>query len=55
MTKGRNTTGQERIQIVKECISNGNDYGGTAFEPHFSLETACLRNEAKHVQCGSLH
>ena len=23
MTKGRNTTAQERIQIVKACIANG--------------------------------
>ena len=38
MTKGRNTTGQERIQIVKECISTGNDYGGTALKYQVSYQ-----------------
>lgn len=30
MTKGRQTTPEERAEIAKHCISNGNDYGGTA-------------------------
>ncbi|MBU2700584.1 hypothetical protein Ga0466249_001676 [Sporomusaceae bacterium BoRhaA] len=38
MTKGRNTTSQERIQIVKTCIANGNDYGGTALKYRVSYQ-----------------
>lgn len=29
MTKGRNTTYEERIEIVSYCIEHGNDYTGT--------------------------
>ena len=32
MTKGRDTTTEERMEIVKTCIANGNDYGGTALK-----------------------
>lgn len=38
MTKGRGTTAEERIQIVKECISNGTDYGGTALKYQVSYQ-----------------
>lgn len=38
MTKGRDTTTEERIQIVKACISNGNDYGGTALQYKVSYQ-----------------
>ena len=38
MTKGRDATAEERIQIVKECISNGNDYGGTALKYQVSYQ-----------------
>ena len=38
MTKGRDTTAQERIQIVKACIANGNDYGGTALKYRVSYQ-----------------
>ncbi|WP_083824007.1 helix-turn-helix domain-containing protein [Desulfosporosinus sp. OT] len=38
MTKGRNTTGQERIQIVKECLSTGNDYRGIALKYQVSYQ-----------------
>jgi transposase-like protein len=38
MTKGRDTSAEERIQIVKECISNGNDYGGTALKHQVSYQ-----------------
>ena len=38
MTKGRDTTAEERIQIVKECIANGNDYGGTALKYQVSYQ-----------------
>lgn len=30
MTKGRETTQEERPEIVEACIVSGNDYGGTA-------------------------
>lgn len=30
MTKARKTTQEERIQIVKECLKSGKDYGGIA-------------------------
>ena len=30
MTKGRNTTYEERIALVKECIENGYNYGEIA-------------------------
>ena len=29
MTKGRNTTYEERVEIVSYCIANGNDYTAT--------------------------
>ncbi len=38
MTKGRDTTAEERIQILKECISNGTDYGGTALKYQVSYQ-----------------
>lgn len=38
MTKGRDTTAEERIQIVKACIANGNDYGGTALKYQVSYQ-----------------
>ena len=38
MTKSRSTTSAERIQIVRECIANGNDYGGTAIKNHVSYQ-----------------
>lgn len=38
MTKGRDTTREERIQIVKACIAGGNDYGGTALRYQVSYQ-----------------
>lgn len=38
MTKGRDTTAEERIKIAKECISNENDYGGTALRYQVSYQ-----------------
>lgn len=38
MTKTRDTTAQERAQIVKVCIANGNDYGGTALKYRVSYQ-----------------
>jgi transposase len=38
MTKGRDTTAEERIKIVKECIANRNDYGGTALKYQVSYQ-----------------
>ena len=38
MTKRRDTTAEERIRIVKECIANGNDYGGTAIKYQVSYQ-----------------
>jgi transposase len=38
MTKGRDTTPEERAQIVKECIAGGNDYGGTAHKYQVSYQ-----------------
>ena len=38
MTTGRETTREERIQIVKECIACGNDYGGTALRYRVSYQ-----------------
>jgi transposase-like protein len=38
MTKGRNTTAEERIEIVRVCIANGNDYGGTALKYQVSYQ-----------------
>jgi transposase len=42
MTKSRSTTPEERIQIVKECIANGNDYGGTALKYQVSYQQVYL-------------
>ena len=38
MTTGRDTTLEERIQIVKGCIASGNDYGGTALKYQVSYQ-----------------
>jgi len=38
MTKGRDTTAEERMEIVKACIANGNDYGGTALKYRVSYQ-----------------
>jgi transposase-like protein len=38
MTKGRATIAEERIQIAKECITNGNDYGATALKYKVSYQ-----------------
>ena len=38
MTKGRDTTAEERIEIVKVCIANGNDFGGTALKYQVSYQ-----------------
>ncbi len=38
MTKGRDTTPEERVQIVKECVANGKDYGGTALKYKVSYQ-----------------
>ena len=38
MTKYRDTTPEERVQIIKECIANGNDYGGTALKYQVSYQ-----------------
>lgn len=38
MTKGRDTTAEERMEIVKTCIANGNDYGGTALKYRVSYQ-----------------
>jgi len=38
MTKSRSTTPTERIQMVKECIARGNDYGGTALQYQVSYQ-----------------
>lgn len=32
MTKGRETTKEERLTIVEECIANGNNYGEIALK-----------------------
>jgi len=38
MTKGRDTAAGERVQIVRECIANGNDYCGTALKYQVSYQ-----------------
>jgi len=38
MTKGRATAPEERLQIVRESIANGNDYGGTALKYKVSYQ-----------------
>jgi transposase-like protein len=38
MAKGRDTSAQERVQIAKDCISNRNDFGGTALKYQVSYQ-----------------
>lgn len=38
MTKGRNTVLEERIEIVKYCIENGNNYNETAIKYQVSYQ-----------------
>lgn len=38
MTKGRETTQEERLEIVRACIIGGNDYGGTALKYQVSYQ-----------------
>lgn len=38
MTKGRETTQEERLEIVKACIAGGNDYGDTALKYQVSYQ-----------------
>jgi len=38
MTKGRETTPEERLEIVRVCIAGGNDYGGTAIQYQVSYQ-----------------
>ena len=38
MTKGRETTQEEWLEIVRACISGGNDYGGTALKYQVSCQ-----------------
>jgi len=38
MTKGRNTALEERIEIVKYCIENGNNYNETAIKYQVSYQ-----------------
>jgi transposase-like protein len=38
MTKGRETTQEERLEIARACIVGGNDYGGTAQEYQVSYQ-----------------
>ena len=38
MAKSRDTTLEERVEIVKACIANGNDYGGTALKYQVSYQ-----------------
>jgi transposase-like protein len=38
MTMSRDTLLEERIEIVKACIANGNDYGGTALKYQVSYQ-----------------
>lgn len=38
MSKPRNTTQEERIAIVKDCIENGNNYGETAIKHNVSYQ-----------------
>ena len=38
MKTSRNTTKEERIQIVKECIANGCSYGETAIKHNVSYQ-----------------
>ncbi|WP_426350384.1 transposase [Alloiococcus sp. CFN-8] len=38
MTSSRKTTQEERIQIVKECLENGSNYGDTAIKYNVSYQ-----------------
>jgi Transposase and inactivated derivatives len=38
MTKGRETTKEERIQLVQECIAKGNNYGAIALKYQVSYQ-----------------
>jgi transposase-like protein len=38
MTKGRSTTPEERLEIVRACAADGNDYGGTALKYQVSYQ-----------------
>jgi len=38
MTTSRKTTQEERIQIVKECLENGSNYGDTAIKYNISYQ-----------------
>ena len=38
MTKGRETTMEKRLEIVRACIAGGNDYGGTAIQYQVSYQ-----------------
>ena len=40
MTKGRNTTFEERIEIVKDCIANYHDYNGSSQKYKISYQQA---------------
>ena len=49
MKQGRSTTQEERLQIVKECLENGRNYGEMALKYHVSYQqvrTWTLRFEA---------
>ena len=38
MRQGRETTQEERIQIVKDCIANGKNYGEMALKYQVSYQ-----------------
>lgn len=40
MKQGRETTLEERIQIVRDCITNGKNYGETALKYQVSYQQA---------------
>jgi transposase-like protein len=40
MTKGRETTLEERVEIARACIAGGNDYGGMALKYNVSYQQA---------------
>lgn len=48
MTKSRSTTAAERIQIVRECIASGNDYGGTALKYQVSYQQVYMWTKKYH-------
>jgi transposase len=51
MTKGRATTAEERIQIVKDCIANGTDYGRTALKHQVSYQQVYMWTK-KYLEMG---